>query len=121
REYGETKYLSPVEITQDMVRILNKENHCDLAICLSHLGYDYNNTSKISDVLLPQQTQDIDLMIGGHPRTFLDNPNVLKNKIGKNIIVNQVGCFGLRLGRIDFYLNQSQIVSNSDNNAIVVE
>lgn len=121
REYGETKYLSPIEITQDMVRILKKENHCDLVICLSHLGYDYNNASKISDVVLAQQTQDIDLIIGGHTHTFLDKPKVLKNKIGKNVIVNQVGCFGLRLGRIDFYLNENQIESNSGNNAIVVE
>lgn len=115
REYGETEYLSPIEITQDMVRILKKEEKCDLVICLSHLGYQYNS-SKISDVLLAQQTQDIDLIIGGHTHTFLDKPQVLKNKIGKDVIVNQVGCFGLRLGRIDFYFKDNEIESNNSNN-----
>src|SRR5690606_38618728 len=116
REYGETEYLSPIEITQDMVRILKKEEKCDLVICLSHLGYQYNS-SKISDVLLAQQTQDIDLIIGGHTHTFLDKPQVFKNKIGKDVIVNQVGCFGLRLGRIDFYFEDNkQLESNNSNN-----
>lgn len=115
REYGETEYLSPIEITQDMVRILKKEEKCDLVICLSHLGYQYNS-SKISDVLLAQQTQDIDLIIGGHTHTFLDKPQVFKNKIGKDVIVNQVGCFGLRLGRIDFYFEDNKLESNNSNN-----
>lgn len=116
REYGETKYLSPIEITQDMVRILKKENKCDLVICLSHLGYQYNDDSLISDVVLAQQTQDIDLIIGGHTHTFLDKPQVFKNKIGKKVIVNQVGCFGLRLGRIDFYFDDKQPITNSGQN-----
>lgn len=109
REYGETKYLPPVEIAQDMARILKKEEACDLVICLSHLGYQYKKSDKISDVTLAVQTQDIDLIIGGHTHTFLDKPTVLKNKAGKNVIVNQVGCFGLRLGQIDFYLHENQI------------
>ena len=115
REYGETEYLSPIEITQDMVRILKKEEKCDLVICLSHLGYSYEST-KISDVLLAQQTQDIDLIIGGHTHTFLDKPQVFKNKVGKDVIVNQVGCFGLRLGRIDFYFEDNKLESNNSNN-----
>ena len=99
-----------------MVRILKKENKCDLVICLSHLGYQYNDDSLISDVVLAQQTQDIDLIIGGHTHTFLDKPQVFKNKIGKKVIVNQVGCFGLRLGRIDFYFDDKQPVTNSGQN-----
>ncbi len=120
REYGETKYLPPVEIAQDMTRILKKDEACDLVICLSHLGYQYNNSDKISDVSLAAQTQDIDLIIGGHTHTFLDKPTLLKNKVGKNVIVNQVGCFGLRLGQIDFYLHENQI-AKQDAASIRVE
>ena len=47
QQYKETQYLDPVEIAQDMTRILKKEEHCDLIICLSHLGYSYKN-DKIS-------------------------------------------------------------------------
>ena len=40
--YKETVYNNPVETAQEMVRILKKEQKCDLVICLSHLGYKYN-------------------------------------------------------------------------------
>tara|TARA_R100000935_G_C2833283_1_gene166468 strand:- start:743 stop:1651 length:909 start_codon:yes stop_codon:yes gene_type:complete len=111
--YKETKYLDPVEIATDMTRKLKQEQKCDLVICLSHLGYEYKNESKISDVLLATQTKDIDLIIGGHTHTFLDKPTILKNLEGKKVLVNQVGCYGLYLGRIDFYLdNKNNIVSS---------
>ena len=79
---------------------------CDIIIALSHLGYKYNNDlQKISDVKLAALTQDIDLIIGGHTHTFLKKPTILENAIGKEVLVNQTGCFGLNLGRIDFYLD----------------
>ena len=111
--YKETKYLDPVEIATEMTRILKQEQKCDLVICLSHLGYEYKNESKISDVLLAKQTKDIDLIIGGHTHTFLDKPTVLKNLEGKKVLVNQVGCYGLYLGRIDFYLDHENKIDSS--------
>lgn len=102
--YKETKYLDPIEIASDMSRILKEEKKCDIVICLSHLGYEYKN-DKISDVVLAEATKDINLIIGGHTHTFLEKPTIATNKIGKQVLINQVGCFGLYLGRIDFYLD----------------
>lgn len=104
--YKETKYLNPLEISQDMSRILKEEEHCDLIICLSHLGYHYKNKpDKISDLKLAKATKHIDLIIGGHTHTFLPKPTVLKNSINENVLVNQVGCYGINIGRIDFYFD----------------
>ena len=76
--YKETVYNNPIETAQDMTRLLKKEQKCDLIICLSHLGYQYKNEeNKISDLKLASQTQDIDLIIGGHTHTFLDKPTVV--------------------------------------------
>ncbi len=111
--YKETKYLDPIEIANEMTRILKQEQKCDLVICLSHLGYEYKNESKISDVLLAKKTKDIDLIIGGHTHTFLDKPTVLENLEGKKVLVNQVGCYGLYLGRIDFYLDNENNLNAS--------
>ena len=111
--YKETKYLDPVEIATDMTRILKEDKNCDLVICLSHLGYEYKNESKISDVLLAKKTKDIDLIIGGHTHTFLEKPTVLRNLEGKKVLVNQVGCYGLYLGRIDFYLDENNNIDGS--------
>ena len=107
--YKETVYNDPLEITQDMIRILKKENKCDIVICLSHLGYKYSDDAdKICDIKLAELTQDIDLIIGGHTHTFLDKPSVVKNKVGKEVLVNQVGCYGINLGRIDFYVHNDK-------------
>jgi 5'-nucleotidase len=106
KNYQETVYNDPLGIAQDMARILKHEQHCDLVICLSHLGYQYKNEpDKICDMKLAALTKDIDLIIGGHTHTFLDKPTVLKNANGQDVLVNQVGCYGINLGRIDFYLD----------------
>lgn len=114
----ETVYLNPVETTESIVPILKQEENCDLVICLSHLGYHYK-TGKISDLKLASLTKDIDLIIGGHTHTFLDKPTVAKNSEGKNVLINQVGWAGLRLGRIDFFLD-SKGNSEAEGATIVV-
>jgi 5'-nucleotidase len=118
--YKETKYFDPIEIAQDMSRILKDEYQCDLVICLSHLGYHYkSNKEKISDLILAKKTTNIDLIIGGHTHTFLKKPTVTKNKIGENILINQVGKWGINVGRIDFYFDNSNNISAKGKSIIV--
>ena len=118
--YKETVYNNPIEVAQDMTRILKEEKKCDLVICLSHLGFKYKDEpEKPSDILLAQKTKNIDLIIGGHTHTFLDKPVIEKNSEGKDVLINQVGCFGLNLGRIDFYLSNNNEVINKGKNIIV--
>lgn len=106
--YKETQYLHPQEIMQDMERTLKFQEQCDLIICLSHLGYQYkDDPQKTSDLLLAQASTYTHLFIGGHTHTFLPTPTRVKNKIGADVLVNQVGCFGINLGRIDFYLDDA--------------
>ena len=120
RMYKETTYIDPVETAQDMSRILKEEKQCDLVICLSHLGYFYkSNPEHISDLVLASKTKDIDLIIGGHTHTFLPKPTITKNSIGENVLVNQVGCYGLNVGRIDFYFD-SDVSKISKGKSIIV-
>ena len=107
--YKETQYLDPIEIATDMTRKLKQEKKCDIIICLSHLGYEYSS-GKVSDVKLAQATNNIDLIIGGHTHTFMEKPAVVNNKDGKTVMIHQVGCFGLYLGRVDFYLDSQNNV-----------
>lgn len=109
--YKETKYLDPIEIAQDMARLLKQEKKCDLVICLSHIGYKYDS-DKVSDLVLASKTKDIDLIIGGHTHTFLSKPTLVKNIEGNEVLVNQVGCYGINLGRIDFYLESNKTTAN---------
>ena len=118
--YKETVYKNPIEVAQDMTRILKEEKKCDLVICLSHLGFKYKDEpEKPSDILLAQKTKNIDLIIGGHTHTFLDKPVIEKNSEGKEVLINQVGCFGVNLGRIDFYLSNDKLHHNQTKNIII--
>jgi len=110
--YKETKYLDPIEIANDTAKKLKESENCDIVICLSHLGYKYEKfPNKVSDLNLAKSTKNIDLIIGGHTHTFMNKPVVVKNNVGNDVLINQVGCFGLYLGRIDFSFD-------SDNNKI---
>ncbi len=111
--YKETKYLDPIEITQQTTRLLKNQEQCDLIICLSHLGYNYKkNPNHISDLILASKTKDIDLIIGGHTHTFLDKPTEVINSDGKTVLVNQVGKYGIHLGRVDFYFDALKNVAS---------
>ena len=110
--YKETKYLNPIDIANDIANKLKEIENCDLVICLSHLGYKYEKfPNKVSDLNLAKSTKNIDLIIGGHTHTFMNKPVVVKNNVENDVLINQVGCFGLYLGRIDFSFD-------SDNNKI---
>ena len=58
------------------------------------------------------QTSHIDLIIGGHTHTFLERPTLVTNRSGNTTLVNQVGCYGINLGRIDFYFEENTLVKN---------
>lgn len=109
--FKETQYLNPFEIAQDTERILKEEENCDLVICLSHLGYQYSS-DKPDDLKLAAKTKFTNLIIGGHTHTFLDKPTVVNNGIGTKVLVNQVGCYGVHLGKIDFYFDSEKNITS---------
>ena len=107
RNYGETIYLDPVIQANKFAAILKEDEKCDLVICLSHLGYKYKD-KKVSDQVLANQSKNIDLIIGAHTHTFMQQPDVLKNAEGKDVKIFQVGFAGINLGRIDFYFERAK-------------
>ena len=113
--YGNTKYLDPLEKAAEYAYLLRHKEHCDLVICLSHLGYQYAD-SKVSDTVLAKKSMGIDLIIGGHTHTFLDTPFTYSNRENKQVLVAQVGWAGIKLGRIDFYVekrSRKKIITSS--------
>lgn len=119
--YGNTKYLDPIVNANAMAADLKKNKGCDMVICLSHLGYKYKNEEKrISDIVLANETENIDLIIGGHTHTFLDEPTLLKNKSGNDVLVNQVGWAGIVLGRLDFAFSKNKNNKSTKSHTVVV-
>ncbi len=98
--YKETVYLDPIDNAQKTATHLKEEMKCDYVICLSHLGYTYDE-KRVCDIHLAHMTKDIDLILGGHTHTFMRKPDIRRNIIGKEVVINQVGWAGLMLGKID--------------------
>ena len=105
KNYGATVYLDPVQKANEVAALLKNELKCDLVICLSHLGYKYSD-NRMSDQILATENEHIDLIIGGHTHTFLQQPQDVKNKAGRITTINQVGFAGINLGRLDYYFKQ---------------
>jgi 5'-nucleotidase len=117
--YLETVYNNPLEIAQSITNKLKNEEKCDFIICLSHLGYYYKNEpNKICDLQLAEKSEDIDIIIGGHTHTFLDKPTLVQNKANQTVVVNQVGCFGINLGKIDVFFDK---VKPTNSKATILE
>jgi len=89
-------WVDPIETARTVVADLKRQG-ADLIICLSHLGYKYGD-EKVSDRVLAAEVDGIDLILGGHTHTFLDEPETIQRPGGKSTVVGQDGCFGVRLG-----------------------
>ena len=118
--YGITKYLDPVTEATKSADFLKNKKHCDMVICLSHLGDKYTN-DKISDELLAQRSRHIDLIISAHTHRFFDAPRVYRNADGEEVVVNQVGWGGIQLGRLDYSFEAGKVKNLEKNKSILIE
>ena len=100
RLYGETTYRDPIESARNQVAQLRKRG-CDLVVCLSHLGYEYRS-DKVSDRVLARECPGIDLIIGGHTHSFLEEGELQRHPSAPPCRIVQAGWGGLRLGVVRF-------------------
>jgi 5'-nucleotidase len=119
KNYGNTKYLDPIQKAAEYSHLLKKDLKCDLVICLSHLGDRYED-KKVSDCVIAKQSKNIDLFIGGHTHRFLDKPIVISNSDGREVLVVQTGFAGIKLGRIDYYFSHGKKKINNHSTSIKI-
>ncbi len=106
KQFRETRYLDPIKNANKFAAILKNDEKCDFVICLSHLGYKYND-ERVSDIKLAKNSKHIDLILGGHTHTFMKQPDKQFNLAGEEVLINQVGWAGMVLGRLDFYFERN--------------
>lgn len=100
--YRGMKYKNPVKTAQKISKFLKLKKNCDLVVCLSHLGSDSTDLA-LNDFQLAHQTKYIDLILGGHSHTLLENVKTY-NADGLPILIAQMGRSGLYLGKIELTL-----------------
>lgn len=107
--YKETQYQDPIEVGNRISKQLRYDEKCDFVICLSHLGYKYrNDKERVSDVHLAENTEEIDMILGGHTHTFMSEPDIRNNKKGEEVVINQAGWAGIMLGRLDIFFEKNK-------------
>jgi 5'-nucleotidase len=87
----------------DMVSTVQKyadelRPRCDLVIALTHIGYTEHNPGDITDPQLVAATRGIDIVVGGHSHTFMEEPDWVPNLDGKKVPIVQTGWMGAYMG-----------------------
>lgn len=95
-------YLDPIEVTNRYAAWLKEKKHCDLVICLSHLGYE---KEPFTDRDLVAATRNVDIVIGGHSHTFLETEKIHENIDGEPVLIVTDGCWGLYVGNLKISLD----------------
>jgi len=89
--------LDPVEVTNKWSDYLHNVEKCDMVILLSHQGY------KPEDMDNMPHMRGIDLVVGGHSHTFVDDFVYVDDADGKPVPIITDGCWGLEMGLIKVY------------------
>jgi len=113
-------YRDPLTEGQKVADYLKLKKKCNLIIALSHLGYKYNS-NKISDIQIAERTKYIDIIIGGHTHTFMDQPDIRKNIEGQEVLIHQVGWAGIKIGRIDVRFEKNLGKNRASTQTVIVD
>ena len=103
KNYGSLLFLDPIEITEKMVRVLKDEKKCDVVICLSHLGWEI---SEYPDNIVIQNTTGVDLVLGGHTHTYMEELGYEKDKENRMVPVDHEGKNGVFIGKIELMFDK---------------
>ena len=81
------KYLDPAQVALETATMLKKEKKCDMVICISHLGWHSNRGQ--DDQYMIKGSRNIDLVLGGHTHTNMEQMEYENNLDGKPVPVDQ--------------------------------
>lgn len=98
KNFAPIRYQNPLPVLEEVSRQLREKEHCDLVVCLSHLGTDNGDTG-VSDTLMAPLTHGVDVFIGGHTHHVYDGKR-MRNADSCEVVLSQMGKSGARLGKM---------------------
>ena len=98
KNYEGMRYTRPAKAAQPVIDRLRREEHCDIVVCLSHLGFK-DEPDQDKDFI--SHTTGIDVLLGGHSHTYFDRPQYLRDPKGHEVIVDHEGKNARFLGTIE--------------------
>jgi 5'-nucleotidase len=109
---GAVTFTDAVETAKEMVKLLREQEKVDVVICLSHGGLDQDQDGRFTDgedVRLVKAVPGIDVVIGGHTHTALEEAAIVNN----HTPVVQSGKYGEDLGELVITLDGDQLQVDS--------
>lgn len=109
---GAVTFTDGVEAAKEMVKVLRQQEKVDVVICLSHGGVDQDQNGRFTDgedVRLVQAVPGIDVVIGGHTHTALQEAIIVNNRTP----VVQTGKYGENLGELVITLEGGKLKVDS--------
>jgi 5'-nucleotidase len=90
--------LNAIEEVNRWADYLKNKKHCDLVILLSHFGYNGGSLDRPSDVVMVENSRNLDLVVGGHSHTYLKELTEVKDLDGRVVPISQCGGQGIVVG-----------------------
>ena len=98
KNYEGMRYERPAKAAQPVIDKLRGEEHCDIVVCLSHLGW---GEKPDMDPDFIAGTTGLDVVLGGHSHTYFKEPQYLKDKKGHEVLVDHQGKNARFVGTIE--------------------
>ena len=109
---GATSFSDPIETAKEMVKLLRETEKVDVVICLSHGGVVKGKDGRFTDgddVRLAKAVPGIDVVIGGHSHTELQEAIIVNDRTP----VVQTGKYGQNLGELVITLDGGKLTVES--------
>ena len=91
------KYSHPVDVVNRYAECLKDEQDCDMVICLTHLGFENED---YTDCELAAKVRNVDVIVGGHSHTHLDDLAVVKDMDGEDVVIVTSWKWGRIIGKL---------------------
>jgi len=101
-------YKNPVECANPIAAKLKNEEHCDLVIVLSHLGWLENLNEAMGDPAFISGMHNIDAVFGGHTHSYFKEPKYVEDADGNRIPCYHTGKNAQYVGVATFTLMQNE-------------
>ena len=98
KNYEGMRYIRPAQAAQPVIDRLRSEEHCDMVVCLSHLGW---GDAPDMDPDFIANTTGLDVLLGGHSHTYFERPQYLHDRVGHEVLVDHQGKNARFLGTVE--------------------
>lgn len=101
KNFAPIRYLDPLSAINQTTNILREKEHCDVVICLSHLGSDGHGNSGVEqhrDIDLIPYTHGLDMVLSAHTHHVYEGEKIV-DADGREVMLTQMGKSGLQVGK----------------------